>query len=143
MTTFQFTIPGDARPEAKRQRFFARGEKVHVGSRTDLPDRADWKARVAAFAKQAGAQVMHGPLMLEVVFVRVKPGSWPRKPTTKRPWPDYPTTKPDLNNLIKPLEDALTGIVWVDDAQIVRSREEKVFGEEPEVRVIVTQLAGE
>lgn len=33
--------------------------------------------------------------------------------------PDDHTSRPDVINLIKPVEDALTGIVWIDDAQVV------------------------
>jgi Holliday junction resolvase RusA-like endonuclease len=32
----------------------------------------------------------------------------------------YPTGRPDLSNLIKLAEDALTGVVWQDDDQVVR-----------------------
>lgn len=32
----------------------------------------------------------------------------------------YPTGRPDLSNLVKLVEDALTGLVWQDDDQIVR-----------------------
>lgn len=32
----------------------------------------------------------------------------------------YPTGRPDLSNLVKLAEDALTGLVWQDDDQVVR-----------------------
>lgn len=32
----------------------------------------------------------------------------------------FPTSRPDLSNLVKLAEDALTGLVWQDDDQIVR-----------------------
>lgn len=32
----------------------------------------------------------------------------------------FPTARPDLSNLVKLAEDALTGLVWQDDDQIVR-----------------------
>lgn len=33
--------------------------------------------------------------------------------------PDYPTGRPDLSNLVKLVEDALTGVAWDDDDQVV------------------------
>lgn len=33
--------------------------------------------------------------------------------------PGYPTGKPDTSNLVKMVEDALTGVAWADDDQFV------------------------
>jgi Holliday junction resolvase RusA-like endonuclease len=51
------------------------------------------------------------------------------------------TTKPDLiDNLMKGLSDALTGIVWMDDAQIIRLRSEKAYARQPKTVVVVEKL---
>lgn len=46
-----------------------------------------------------------------------------------------PTVKPDNDNVEKAVCDALNGIAWHDDAQIVDSHCRKWYGEEPCVRV--------
>lgn len=45
--------------------------------------------------------------------------------------------KPDLDNLVKALKDALTGIVWKDDAQIVSLCARKTYGDRPAIYVKV------
>lgn len=47
-----------------------------------------------------------------------------------------PTKKPDVDNVLKML-DALNGLAWHDDSQIVEVRAEKIYAEEPylEVRI--------
>ena len=52
----------------------------------------------------------HTPLEAIVTF-------WVKQP--KRCLYDYPVVKPDLKNYYALLEDALNGVVWPDDAQIV------------------------
>jgi len=40
---------------------------------------------------------------------------------------EYKNTKPDLtDNLMKPLADALNGVVWIDDSQIVDIKSSKI-----------------
>ena len=51
-----------------------------------------------------------------------------------------PTGRPDLDNLVKALTDACNGIVWRDDAQIVRLMAEKRYGEQPGAVVSVIPL---
>jgi Holliday junction resolvase RusA-like endonuclease len=141
MATYTLVIPGEARPEAKRQRLLKfRDGRVAMGSRTDLPDRKDWKGRVAVFAATSGIPLLRGPLAVTIIVQRVRPASWPKKPTKGNPWPGFAWRKPDVENLGKPIHDALTGVVWVDDAQIVDARQVKCWGPCDEVHVVVTEL---
>lgn len=51
----------------------------------------------------------------------------------------FPTKKPDADNIVK-LTDALNGVVWKDDAQVVDVRLCKVFGPRPILRIRVEAL---
>ena len=48
-----------------------------------------------------------------------------------------PTVKPDVDNVAKAITDAMNGIVYVDDAQIVELVCGKYYAEEPKVMVKV------
>ncbi len=74
-----------------------------------------------------------GAIAMSAIFFLPIPRSWPKtrqlaamaiKPTVQH------TSKPDLDNLIKGLKDPLTGLVWVDDAQVIEYRTpmEKGYG---------------
>jgi Holliday junction resolvase RusA-like endonuclease len=52
-----------------------------------------------------------------------------------------PITRPDCSNLLKNAEDGLNGIVYRDDNQIVELQVSKVYGDKPQMRLIVTPLA--
>jgi Holliday junction resolvase RusA-like endonuclease len=54
--------------------------------------------------------------------------------------PEWPVARPDALKLARAAEDALTGIVWADDAQIVVERLGKVFGPREGCRVRVRRL---
>lgn len=64
---------------------------------------AQWKAQVAAAAAVArgGAPLETGPCASTVTMYAI--GGW----------------KLDLDNMAKPILDAMTGVVWVDDRQLV------------------------
>jgi Holliday junction resolvase RusA-like endonuclease len=47
-----------------------------------------------------------------------------------------PTTKPDLDNVVKAIFDGMNGVVWKDDVQVVDAAVSKRFSDNP--RVIVT-----
>lgn len=52
---------------------------------------------------------------------------------------ELPAKKPDCDNIVKML-DALNGIVWVDDRQIVKIEIAKFYHERPRLRVVVHSL---
>lgn len=84
----------------------------------------EWRRRVARFAVAAAEEQgwefawCEGGVGIDVAYYM------PRARSNKR---KLPTIKPDLSNLNKAIEDALTGIVWRDDSVICESNERKVF----------------
>lgn len=66
-----------------------------------------YKAKVAMFARNAGFKPLAGAVALRLHFMRA--GGLDA----------LPVGKPDLTNLVKSTEDALKGIAWKDDSQVV------------------------
>jgi hypothetical protein len=97
--------------------------------RTDLRG----KGEDAVFAAPPGIWPWDGPLEVEFVFVRARPkahyGTGKNAALLKDSAPIWPATTPDALKLARAAEDALTGIVWVDDARIVVERLEKSFSD--------------
>jgi Holliday junction resolvase RusA-like endonuclease len=52
----------------------------------------------------------------------------------------YPTIKPDISNVLKSIEDALNGLAYVDDKQLVWVEVVKAYSNKPRVEVIVKEL---
>ena len=51
-----------------------------------------------------------------------------------------PTKKPDIDNILKSVFDALNGYAFADDVQIVKVIAEKVYADEPFVEVTIDEL---
>ena len=47
----------------------------------------------------------------------------------------FPTKKPDCDNVLKIIADALNGIAYKDDSQIVKADITKIYSDEPKVEV--------
>lgn len=58
-------------------------------------------------------------VMLEFMFPRPKGAPKGRL---------FPSVKPDADKLVRAIFDALTNVLWADDAQVVRITAEKVYG---------------
>jgi len=52
----------------------------------------------------------------------------------------YPTIKPDIDNVFKIIADALSGLAFVDDKQIVESDLSKHYADRPMVEVVIKEL---
>lgn len=52
----------------------------------------------------------------------------------------YPTKKPDADNIAKIVLDALNGVAYTDDTQVINLLVQKRYGKVPEVKVEITEV---
>lgn len=130
-----FVIPGDPVPFARAG---ARGAQRFTPKRQrDFMSLASLAARTAM-----GDQLpFDGPVELCVEAIYLAPKGWSQK---KRAAALYKTSRPDLSNIEKLVEDSINTIVFVDDSQVVRRGPGccKRYGERAETRVTVRSLGG-
>lgn len=136
----RFTVPGE--PQGKGR---ARVGTVAGKARMFTPAKTVAYEGVIALAAQEamdGAEPYQGPVMVEVVMhCPIRP-SWSKKKQTLALAGDiYPTSKPDADNCLKAVCDALNGIAWRDDTQATDIHIKKRFSLTPRVEVILTPLA--
>ena len=128
-----FTVPGVPAPGGSKKAFMnPRTNKIVVMD--DAKNNKGWRERVAVFARQAmeGRPPLDGALQVVVLFAMPRPKSHygtGKNSNTLKEWAQnaHPTSKPDATKLFRALEDALTGIVWKDDAQVVSQTISKVY----------------
>ena len=53
------------------------------------------------------------------------------------------TKKPDADNVLKAIKDAMNDVVYADDAQVVEISLIKVYGDDPRVEVAASEIAKE
>ena len=116
-----FTAHGAPEPQGSA-RAFVRGGRAVVTS--DNPDLHGWRQVVAWAAQQhRPAEVIRGPVRVRLRFYLTRPASVSER---RRP---RPIVKPDLDKLTRAVLDALTGIVWADDSQVVEVEASKNYGD--------------
>lgn len=134
----RFTVFGKAEPAgSKRSMRHKSSDKIITLDAN--PKAKDWKLSVGKVAGvlMGGRDPFDGPLYLRLTFYIERPKSHFGKrgllPSARK----HPTTKPDVLKLTRGIEDALTGIVWKDDAQIVDEFCRKRYGHEAKVEIQV------
>lgn len=128
-------VPGEAVPQA-------RPRVTHCGT-YDPPKCKAYKQKVGLYAKTAmrGKEPLRGPIKMSVIVYRGIPKSWTKKKKVAAMLDDiYPTTKPDIDNLLKGIMDALKGICWYDDAQVVSVYARKAYEVSPRVHLTICDL---
>lgn len=114
----EFFVPGIPVPQGSIRGFVVNGRAVLTSDNTKLKP---WRNSVTALAVAAmrGHDRFENAVAVKYVF------TMPRPKSVKRA---EPTVKPDLDKLVRAINDALTQAgVWRDDSQVVESREEKRY----------------
>lgn len=127
-----FVVPGAPMP-LQRARITTRGKFARM---YDTEKNTDNKLHVAMIAAKAmGKQSLIEDAVEVNLWVYIeKPKSKQRK--NSDPYP-MPTAKPDLDNCVKLIFDALNGIAWVDDKQVCTLTCGKRWADERGARTVV------
>jgi Holliday junction resolvase RusA-like endonuclease len=129
MTPITITIPG--RPQPLQRHRMARSRSYDTAQNR----RNKYAVQQAALQVLGAAKPLSGPLAIEATFAFVRPKSAPKRRT-------MPEVKPDVDNLVKLLLDALNGVVWRDDAQVVEMRARKIYANVEQTRLVVRAAGG-
>ena len=133
MATYRFDFLGE--PKSKgRPKFCRRGKFAMAYTPKETREaEEDIKSQLVNQVKAYGMMPLKGAIIIRIYIIRAKPKSARKKDI-------YPTKRPDLDNYIKLVLDAMNTIVFVDDSQIVILDARKQFGEQPKTHVIVEEL---
>lgn len=148
-----FFVHGKAEP-AGSKKSFAHPHTKKIVTIDDNPKAGPWKKEVAAACRTALA--VNGyvkfpvytegvALYVEMTFYIERPkyhyGTGKNADKIKEQFLyARPTVKPDTTKLVRCAEDALTGLAWHDDAQIVRQVNDKQYGDKPGIRIVVIKM---
>lgn len=81
------------------------------------------------------------PLMVEATFAKSVPKSYTKKKREACLNGDMlPTSKPDIDNYLKAMLDAINGLAFEDDSQIVMTMAEKIYAEQPYVEIKIRAM---
>ena len=101
----------------------------------------DWRAAVTQAASQVIDKPMSGPLEVTFEFCLPRPqGHRGAKGNLVPSAPAWPTTRPDVLKLARCAEDSLSGVSFLDDAQIVRETLIKRYDDRIGVRITIRSL---
>lgn len=127
---FEAVVYGTPAPQGSKKAFAVtkgkKGAKEYTGRVAMVESSAKvapWRSAVASIAtlvtrRAAGGPgwvLLDGPLVVDFVFSMPRPQTMPKGRV-------YPHVTPDLSKLARSTEDALTKIVWADDARVVDYR---------------------
>jgi Holliday junction resolvase RusA-like endonuclease len=84
-------------------------------------------------------ELLAGPIEVKITFFMPMPKSWSNKKKSNSVG-TYHTKKPDTDNLVKGIFDALNKLVWQDDNLVAKVSAKKIYAENPRIKVEIWNL---
>jgi Holliday junction resolvase RusA-like endonuclease len=114
MHALTFTVAGMAPQPQGSKRHLGRGVMVESCKQVK-----PWRYMVTQAAIATGVPLMRGPVSMSVVFLFQRPKGHYGAKGLKPSAPRFHMVRPDLSKVLRSTEDALTGVLYGDDARIV------------------------
>ena len=146
-TRIEIEVIGTPQTAGSKRAFpFRKGNgKLGVRVMDDNPRSKTWRSQIVDAARTVyTGGLLRGPLRVSMTFYLPRPkchfGSGRNADQLKGSAPAFPAKKPDALKLARCAEDALTGIVWHDDAQIVEEYLFKRYGEPARAVIAIEEM---
>jgi len=138
-TVVDFFVAGTPKPQGSKRGFIHPATKRVILTEAAGAPLKDWRhdVKLTAISRMSGKEMISPPtaVVMTVEFVLPRPVSLPKsKPTP------LATKKPDTDKLLRAIGDALTGVVYADDSQVIDIRGRKrvaEIGEQPGARITI------
>lgn len=140
--TYKFFVPGIPAPGGSKKAFVIPGTR-RANVVDDCSRNKDWRACVSYTAKQYFMRPpTDKPVEVDVAFYSLRPkyhfGTGKNAGKLKPDSPVVNAKKPDATKLWRAAEDALTGIIWVDDSQIWKQTIRKIYSDISGMEITIT-----
>lgn len=140
LQSIRFTVPGIPVGKA-RPRVTFQGGRAHAY----MTDRTrEYENRIrAGYLKQFGRKKIDGAVRVDVIAYFTPPKSVSKKMRASMLDGEIPyTKKPDTDNIIKSVTDALNNVAYTDDAYIIAVYGFKQYAEYAHTDIVITQIGG-
>lgn len=135
----KLTIPVEPQPQS-RPRFTARGRYVHAYENKKI---TMYKRMVAATYQSYFGTVKptEKAIAVDVVFYRPVQKSISKIERQRRlTGKSLPAIKPDIDNYVKAILDALNGVAFRDDKQIISLNAKKLYSDKPRTEIEIKEI---
>ncbi|KON88968.1 hypothetical protein AF332_20705 [Sporosarcina globispora] len=104
----------------------------------------DFKKYVKLVASQhRPSQLITGPISMKVEIFKPSLKSFSKKKALAAERGELrPLTKPDVDNYVKGVKDALKSVIWKDDSQVVDLHIGKWYSENPRIEITIEEIGG-
>lgn len=126
--TIAFIIPGT--PVGKGRPKFARRGNFVTAYTPEKTASYENLVKIAAHDAMTGKQILDGAVSVVMWLFVTPPASWSQKKQREALLNNIlPTSKPDVDNVVKGIFDAMNEIVWRDDKQVVELTVKKRYSD--------------
>ncbi len=143
--TISFQVHGIPKTEGSIRAVVHKATGRAVAFHDDDRELRMWRQAVAAealIARRGGEPFNEGPITLSVRFRLPIPKSRPAELRTEKQrleWA-WPAKRPDADKLLRAILDALKGVLYHDDGQIVRLEAIKRYHPQPGATILVERM---
>lgn len=131
-----FVVPGEVVPKGRPR--FTRSGHAFTPKRT-----TDYETKVKAYYLTEypyGKAFESEPLEIILNVYMALPKSFSKKKKDHMLCYEFPTKRPDSDNLLKSICDALNGVAYTDDSQIVSATVNKLWSEEAKAEITIRRV---